>query len=255
MKTSRFLFIVFISILLSGCVKETLMLVTLKGKWVLDSDKTLVTTTEDVSFLDLYSRQWTGTVTVNGVAQNYSQGIVTTFMDTYFYITPEIQLFWYPPTPKIRYKGKIFDSSIDWDVIATGNINKELTITDNNNTINIKIDLKAPIKNLTKGVEYDIDDPRWENDLRIIDLEFLSPTRVSGSIVCGDIISCFNGRWNSDFSEITFKMGTDFSDTKQIQSHKYYYNSHELVLYKYIGFSKINYSGRIPYEKFPRLNR
>lgn len=253
MKISRILFIAFIAFLLSGCIKEALMLDTLKGKWTLNNKECFVTPSEDVSYLDLYSKPWTGTVTINGVEQNCEHRVVSMFFYSYLYLSPDLQFYYYPPTPKIIYKTKLYDSSISWELFITGIINKELIFTADNNTVNIKIDLRAPITYLKKGVEYAINDSRWEEDIRIDELEFLSPTRITGSFSGGDIIIPFDGKWYANSSEITFKIGTE-SD-KIVQTYRYFYNNQELTLYKYIDFAKINTPGTIPYDKISKVKQ
>ncbi|MFA5848497.1 MAG: hypothetical protein WC833_01320 [Bacteroidales bacterium] len=258
MKTGRIILVslTLATLFLTGCIKEALLLDKLRGEWEIDKGECLVTTNADVTFLDFYSKPWTGTVTVNGVEQDCSNSRLTTLWSTYFFINPNIYLFIFQSPAKIAYKTKKYDSPINWETIKTGIINTELTLTTtDNNIVNIKIDLKAPMTTLKKGVEYPISDIRWSQDQAVNDLKFLSPTRISGSIALGDIMSSFTGTWSASSSKITLKMKPYYSYDKTIQTHNYFYNSQELTLFKNIDYYKTEREGAIPLDKIATVKQ
>jgi len=258
MKTSRIILVslTLTTLFLTGCIKEALLLDRLRGEWEIDKGECLVTTNADVTFLDFYSKPWTGTVTVNGVEQDCSYNGISTFMTPGFYLTPDIYLYFSGKLAKLAYKYKMYESSINWDIIKTGIINKELTFTTtDNNIVNIKIDLKAPMTTLKKGIEYPISDTRWSKDQAVNDLKFLSPTRISGSIALGDIRSSFTGTWSASSSKITLKMKPEYSYDKTIQTHNYFCNSQELTLFKNIDYHKTECQGAIPLDKIATVKQ
>jgi hypothetical protein len=256
MKANRIILVVLTSLFLSGCIKEALLLDKLRGEWSLDHTDCMVTTTADVSYMDLYSKSWTGKVTVNGIEQDCSNNRIITNMSTYFYLNPDMILDYYYSSPTIIFKNKKYDSSINWDIIKTGIIDTELTlITADNNTINIKFNLKAPVTELKKGVEYNLSDPRWKNDIRVPDLEFLSPTRIAGYVALGDMMSSFKGTWSVSSSEITLKMAPEGFSDKIIQTHNYSSNGQELTLFKNIDYNKTERVGAIPYDKIASVKQ
>ncbi len=231
------------------------MLNSLKGKWSLDQRQNFVTVTEDVSYMDLYSHPWKGTVTVNGVEQNYSYRYSSIDYHDFLALSPDIRLYYYPPTPAISYKNKIYVSPVTWEDFKSGIINKELTFTYDNTTINIKINLQAPITALKKGVEYLVNDSRWDSDVRIDELEFLSPTRIAGYYSGGDMLTPFTGKWSSNSSHISLKIKSDFQDGEIAQTHNYIYKNNELTFYKNIEFYKINNPGTIPFDKISTVKQ
>ncbi len=252
MKTGRIILVslTLTTLFLTGCIKEALLLDRLRGEWEIDKGECLVTTNADVTFLDFYSKPWTGTVTVNGVEQDCSDNHMSTYMSPTFRLTPEIYLLFSGSPAKLGYKYKIYESSINWNIIKTGIINTELTFTTtDNNIVNIKIDLKAPMTTLKKGVEYPIWDNRWSQDQAVNNLKFLSPTRISGDVALGDIRSSFTGTWSVNSSKITLKMKPEYSYNKITQTHNYFCNGQELTLFKNIDYRKIESQGAIPLDK------
>jgi len=258
MKTGRIILVTLslTTLFLTGCIKEALLLDKLRGEWELDDSEYLVTTNADVTFIDFYSKPWTGTVTVNGVEQDCSNNHIISFWRTRLYINQDISLYFAGPLAALGYKDKMYESSINWDIIKTGEINKELTFnTADNNIVNIKFDLKAPETTLQKGVEYKMDDSRWMKDHPVTELEFLSPSRITGTLCFGDMLDKFNGRWSAASSGITLKMESDVFSEKITQKHNYFCNSQELTLFKNIDYYKIESQGAIPLDKIATVKQ
>jgi len=258
MKTGRIILVTLslATLFLTGCIKEALLLDKLRGEWEIDKEEYLVTTNADVTFLDFYSKPWIGTVTVNGVEQDFTDNRLSTSIHPTFRLTPDIYLLFSGSLAKLAYKYKIYESSINWNIIKTGIINTELTFTTtDNNIVNIKIDLKAPMTTLKKGVEYPIWDNRWFQEQAVNDLKFLSPTRISGYIALGDIMFSFTGTWSVSSSKITLKMKPEYFNDKTVQTHNYFCNGQELTLFKNIDYYKTELEGAIPLDKIASVKQ
>ncbi len=87
------------------------------------------------------------------------------------------------------------------------------------------------------------------------EINFISPIKIAGNIIIGDIGYTFRGSWSANSSEITFKIRSEISDEKITESFRYINSHHELILYRSVDFSKTDFPGVVPSDKVARVNR
>lgn len=239
---------------ITSCSKDNTLFDDLKGTWSVRDFYTTVTATKDFSFLDMNSPQgWSGEVLENNVAV---QNCANRFYDNYtpyIYINKDIIVML--NTKRLVYKNAQYDVLFNSDeAIENGKFQAEFTFTYGNSTINLKIDIQAPLKEVKTGNTLIIyGSKEGLAGVPLSELKFMSPTEVRGKLTLNNILDSFSGTWLVNTDNISLNFKTINAQAQYIQNYKFLLTESDLILSTESVYPQSGIFTKIPNENITNV--
>ncbi|MDP3398902.1 MAG: hypothetical protein Q8S23_07115 [Bacteroidales bacterium] len=239
---------------ITSCSKDNTLFDELQGTWSVRDFYTSVTATKDFSFLDMNSPQgWSGEVMENNVAV---QNCANRFYDNYtpyIYINKDIIVML--STKRLVYKNAQYDVLFNSDeAIENGKFQAEFNFTYGSSTINLKINIQAPLKEVKMGNNLTIyGSKEGLAGVPLSELKFMSPTEVRGKLTLNNILDSFSGTWLVNTDNISLNFKTINAQVQYIQNYKFLLTESDLILSTESVYPQSGIFTKIPNENITNV--
>jgi len=254
---SRIFVIVLVLSILSSCSKKDDEASTtgIIGQWQTLSHAFLIKPNEDISYPDLFSKPWQGTIKIDTTTINPENlyYIINTSQGNPHLYTSNILIDIFSTSFIITYNNSeyIYNDSFTLEKTNGRFIAHGFTVC-NNKQISIDINLTAQVTLMKKDNEYCITDGLWHLKSPYESISFESNGKVKGKILDIDILSNFKGTWKCKLDNLHL----DISVNEETQTDDFTFkaiNKDTLLLSKTIDYYKANIFPTIPESKISSL--
>ncbi|WP_320052390.1 hypothetical protein [uncultured Acetobacteroides sp.] len=238
-----------LTLLLSGCDKETTYPSNLLATWQPQEHSFLVTLTRDYSFVSLFGNPWKGEVRVNGNLVDFSDNrfIIDNSLGDKRLYGKSINFTFYSNAVAIVQNEKSYVLTSGFSVdLAKGTFTAKGTATSKTESIEVDVSLSAPTVSIKKGVEYPIVDAMFFTKAPIQKITFTSNGKIRGSLMDIDVCTDFTGSYSTNGETLNLSYNVF---TKNVSySYTYEVKDNHLVLTRPIDYSTYDIYATIPKE-------